>query len=743
MLEEVELSDRDKTLSFSEIDTEALSARVKDSWDESTDINADLYDRIRVYEASWRDLTGGESSGPWDRSANFKSKLVLKYGKAIHARLWQMFSSPSGWFQARARQQAFQEKEASVQQFMNWLLKNYINSGQGIDDELDDFLWDMVFNGSGYCKVYWKRDEHVYKDTVTVPTVTEKIVFEAGSLTGRAESEVEVKEEEQEITDVRESPQFKRLFWEDVRITPGFTDPQTAPYVVNRVYMTDEQLKEKVRDGIFSKEAVEESIHARQNILVGDDTEEAKEDRSAIDGVDLDILRSGFHIVYEWYGKAYVKKEVDEQKEADDVESLPREVVAWRHLGSGKLLGWTYLHRVSPGGIRPIFKADYVKFPGRTHQVGVAELVYEEQRFDEAITNMRMDNGILASIPMFAYRAGGSLKPQMMRLRPGQGVPVDDVNDIRMLQFPFLQNFGYQEAALASQRSEEVLAVSEINLGRAPEKVGALRNATGSNLIASESNIQLQINFSRLARSMNHVLQFIFRLCRERMPEKLWYRITSEIGRPIFGQVNRDDLKGEYDFDISVDILSQSELERQQKATLLLQTVINPAATQTGVVTPDNIYNLYKNFLLANKVGRVDDFITKPQGYQETKLTPAERLYRLTVGMHDIPEPIESTVRLDEDHEKALAAYDAFEKSTMIGLLSEQALAALQLLKEAHQKMMMAANAGGNPNMQGMQLPREGLAPMEMGSPMQDAGMASMQGPVSGNAIGEAIGPLV
>ncbi len=294
---------------------------------------------------------------------------------------------------------------------------------------------------------------------------------------------------------------------------------------------------------------------------------------------------------------------------------MPKEIVAWVHKATKRVLGWTYLHRISPGGIRPIFKGDFVKFPDRQNGVGVAELIYEEQRYDQAVTNMRIDNGTLASIPMFAYRQSSGLKPQTMRVRPGHGIPVDDVNDMKVFQFPFLQGFGYQESALMESKAEGLLAISEIQLGRAPDKVGALRNATGSNLLASESGIQLEIHFDRVARCINRLLQFLFRLSRERMPHTLYYRVTGERGEPIFGKVNREDLKGEYDFKISVDILGQSQLEKQQQSVLLMQTLMNPAFSQTGVVTPDNFYNLAKNFLKAHRLGRIDDYIKMLQDF--------------------------------------------------------------------------------------------------------------------------------
>jgi hypothetical protein len=502
--------------------------------------------------------------------------------------------------------------------------------------------------------------------------------------------------------------------------------------------MSDDDLKMKVKSGEFNRDAVEEAIQVKETRhMQHDETSNIKNNRYEVDGTDtfIDSFENGFHTVHEWYGKAFVKKSVDTNVDSIDIDETSKEIVAWVHQGTKRVLGWTYLHRVSPGGIRPIFKGDFISFPDRDNGVGVPELVYEEQRYQEAVVNMRMDNGTLASLPMFVYRQSSGLKPQSLRVKPGQGVPVDDVNDMRVFQFPFLQGFGYQEEQSLEGKAEGLLAISDIQLGRAPDKVGALRNATGSNLLAQEAGVQLEIHFDRIARCVNRVLQFLFRLCRERMPSEVYYRVTGDRGEPIFGKVNRDDLKGDYDFRISVDILGQSQLEKQQQAVLLMQTMISPALMQTGTVTPENLYNLAKNFLKVHKLGRVDDYLTKPQGYTE-RVTPTERLYRLSFGLYTNP-PIEATVTLEEDHQKALDTYAQFQETDSFGLLTQDALVALEKLKQRHAQMLQAQQSGGSPNLAGMQVPRDGFQGMSQGAEGSNA-IASMMP----NVVGQARGPV-
>ncbi len=119
----------------------------------------------------------------------------------------------------------------------------------------------------------------------------------------------------------------------------------------------------------------------------------------------------------------------------------------------------------------------------------------------------------------------------------------------------------------------------------------------------------------------------------------------------------------------------------------------------------------------------------------QDKITPSERLYRLSFGLFNNP-PIESTVRLDENHEAAMQAYDAFEQSDLFGLLTQEAVAALQKLREAHASMLEAQQAGGNANLTGVQVPRGGF----VGMGAQGGGEMAALMP---NEVGQAVGPVV
>jgi hypothetical protein len=706
-------------------------------WRESNDERENMLTRREDYTADWRDLNKQSSTGPWDDSSSFSHPITLTTGKAIHARLWQLFADMNSMFGVKALKPTFEKQEEPVRRFMNWVISSYANSKHGVRDTFDEWLWQLVFDGSDYLKLGWLIEDHEYLDVVPVVNQTETTTFDPRNQVGRTDVESTMAEEEQVVTERIETPFIMRAAVEDILLPIGQRDPQTADWVQHRVFLTPDQLKEKAEIGKFDRDAVDFAL--KHFHITRDGTEdEIKTLRNELDGYeDPDGHTSdGKHAVVEQYGKFYVERKHDDRAD-EKIEKREQEIVVWVHQATRMLLGWTYLYRVSPSGIRPIFAGDFIRFPDRSHGVGVAEAMAQIKQALDAVYNLRQDVGILSSTLTGAYRPSTGLKPDKLKVNPGQLIPVDNPQtDVQIFSFPFNGNYGYQEEDRLNVYGEKMMNVSDITFGRAPSKVGVFRTASGAEDFQSSTGIQVEIHFDRIARTLSRLFQALFRLVRQRMPETLYFRVTGENGEPIFGKVNRDDLKGEFDFEINVDSLSQSRVEGQQRASLMMSTLINPAFMETGIVTPDNLYHITQNFLRQNRVKRIDNFISKPQQYQGEVVTPNERIHMIAAGNFMDP-PVEETVRLNEDHAKALQIYEGFKASDNFGLLTtNEQLQALERVIQRHQQMQQAVQGGGLINRTGTQLPRGGMQALEATGPA-----AQEQGPL-GAPLGEANGPV-
>jgi hypothetical protein len=379
----------------------------------------------------------------------------------------------------------------------------------------------------------------------------------------------------------------------------------------------------------------------------------------------------------------------------------------------------------------------------RAFGIGIAELLWSLNNHIDAVHNLKLDNGILASLQFGIYRSGSTFKPDTFKIRPGDMIPVEDVNDFKFTNIPYLGQFGENEELSLTGYGEKLLAINDINLGNLTGRgvAGALRNATGASFVDRQANIQLHPHLDRIARELKEFLSDLFILCRSRMDEQLFFRVTGEDGKGVFGDVKREDLRGDFDFTISVDLASSSEAERQQRATLMLQTLLNPTLMQLGLVQPQNLYEVVKEYLIRHQVKSPDTFITKPQGYIGPPLTPEQRIFKLLMGQYDDPR-IELTVKPEENHELALATYEKFKESDLFGAFDRKQLAAFQALTQEHVKFqgLLAGAGGGVPNMSGTQMPLTGgLGGIGPGA-VPNANAA--EGGPLGSPLGEPNGPV-
>lgn len=742
--------DRDKTMPVATIDEKFYVEHAERVLSEFQETHVDYFRERDMWLSAARDLRHQWEEGPFENNSDIHIPFIFTMAKAIHARLYEAFGQSQGFYSVEARNGAYEERENTIKYFMDYYLSKVTNRGDGFKPFLDRFLDDLSYEGTAIGKLTWDIWEYKYKD-VEYETVTEEqeeiFVDEAGDIQRQTipVTRIEVKDKDVEVT--KSAPRIGAIDLGDFKMPPGHCSPNMAPWCSHEIYMTDEQMKEKARQGKWDEDAVEEAITHRTvqdtNQNDRDVGKRSKDSVGQLEGISnhssshqsvrYDTLN---HEIVEFYTKAYVKKEVSDG-DMDDVNERQEEIVFWYHKASRIMLGWTYLHRIAPDGKRPFFKADFIPARQRAFGIGIGELLYSLNMYMDAMHQLKMDNGLLASLQFGVYRASSPLKPDTFRIEPGELVPVEDPNDVNFTSFPYLGTFGQEEEAALRNYATELLPVNDVILGNLGQKgvAGALRNATGASFVDRQSNIQLNPHLDRIALPISNLLNAVFVMCRERMPNQMFFRVTGEDGSPVFGEVSRQDLMGDYDFNIEVDIMGASEAEKQQRATLMMQTLLNPTWMQLGLVTPENYYEVLKQYLTAHNVKRLHKYITKPMQYQGPVLTTNERLFRIASGLYDHPR-IEDTVRLEEDHNSAIAEIDAFMESDLFGAIQDpKALAALQSLYSRHQQMLQVMN-NPNPvaNASGTQMPNQGGLPaLEAGGDMVGQGsLATPEGEVNG-----------
>lgn len=256
------------------------------------------------------------------------------------------------------------------------------------------------------------------------------------------------------------------------------------------------------------------------------------------------------------------------KNEAGDLEEA--ECVFFFCLKPEVLLGAYRLTDLQWHNRRPLVELDFQTVGNRRLSMGIMEIIQDLSAELDTIHNMRMDVGFFTNIPFFFYQATSTFQPDRLVLRPGKGIPVDDV---RAVAFPQLQNvtsFYYQEEQLLYSLVERVLGVTDLFLGVSPTRGAAARHATGFVGTQQEALSRVQPVIAADATAFSHLCHLIYEAEIQFGPSERIVRLEGRAG-PLSQRLTRNELwfRGEYDFTLGANFGLYSSMLRQQQAQAL------------------------------------------------------------------------------------------------------------------------------------------------------------------------------
>ncbi len=510
-------------------------------------------------------------------------------------------------FVVRSRKSSTKDGEALVTDIMRYALKSYVNEHQGIEEQLDAWVWNWVTAGVGIMKARWETKYSRFIDVVEEPVVVETLNLlnpETGVM--EPQSREEIQEVEKEVTlKCFDGPMLEYRDYEDVVIVGGGGDPQRADEVIDQDWLTEGQLWTLADRKIFNYDAVEEALKSGPQRKGSESVNQIKEERARASGVDQTDSTNNLdrYQILERYARIDV-----------DGSGIPSDVVLWVHKETSKILRATYLYRVSKTGKRPYFKIGFHKRHGQDYDIGLIELVYTLTKEIDAIHNMKMDFGLICSMPFGFYKPTSSMQLERMPLEPGMMLPSDNPqNDVYFPNLGAKWSFNQQEEALLMQQIERLTSVSDLNLGVIGGQ-GATRTATGTRALLGESNANLNIYLKRLNRGWSQLLVYLFEMLQARLPKGFEFRVFADDGKVEWRQTDREALAGMFDFEIEGNSANSNKTIQIEQANNILMTILNPLVLQLGVAGPVEIFNAIKNKFLVEGVRDFSKFIRKPAG---------------------------------------------------------------------------------------------------------------------------------
>lgn len=652
-----------------------VGIKMAELWEKGNADRSAWLDRQQKYLATWDEFIDNEdvARGPWANSSNLHLPITMTACKAVHARMYSALMGVQPPFNVKPMDEPACVAVPLVEGVMAYALREWINYRQGIGDHADMWLWNWVTQGTGIGKLRWdckySRYVEVYDKQVKVMEPNES---------GELVSVVKTIEAERPVTKKTfDGPVADLVDPEDIMIIGGEGDPDLADTNIHRYYHSRSELYTLADRGVFDADVVDEILEGGNDPEYVDSASALKQDKHTNSGViqantNSDLDR--FEIL-----ECYIK--IDENG-----DGLDENVIAWVHKNSKRILRATYLDRVLEGGQTPFYKIDFLKKRGHMFGMGVPEILYSLQKEVDAMHNIRIDFGILSTMPFGFYRANSGLDPKRMDLEPGKLIPVNDPHTD--VHFPQLGNrtfFSQEEEGGLLAYIERLISISDINLGRVGGQ-GAARTATGVSALVSENNANLDIFIKRMQRGWKKFLRLLFQNLQRRMPKEMWIRITGEDGQMYPFRMGREDIRFNFDFDIDANSVNSNKGVTREIAQQRLNLCLNPLMIQTGIVGPENIYEAAKEWLISMEVKDYARFIKKPTD-QNDFLTPEQEAQRIIRGM-----PVQ--VHPAMNHEGFINYVRLiFTNDEMLGTLDQDAAKRLADQASAHMQMQEAMEA--------------------------------------------------
>lgn len=622
---EVGLRDRNIRNLVKKLEDKEIGRDIVRVWTAGNADRSEWLDRQEAYLEKYDEFIDPIYEASMDWSSTLHLPVTFIVAKTYHARMYSALMNVDPPFTVRARHSGRSDQAPLVQDLMRYVIKDWANEYQGIEEVIDRWIWDWCIAGVGILKARWHKKYSKFIDVQQVAEDRQEFVFNEETGLSEPQTVTDVKEVESEtFLECFNGPMIDRVQPEDLLIVGGDGDPQKADFVGQQEYLTASELWSMVDQGIFDKDAVEEVIRAGEDMVGSEVNNSVKARRSENAGeatLDKEYDKQRYQII-----EAYVRYDLDGT-------GIDQDLIVWVHKATGRILRATYLFRAMPTGMRPFFKIDFHKRNNATYGIGLVELLFSLNKEMDAMHNIRVDTGILTSMPWGFYKPTSSMSEEKLPIEPGALIPLDSPQTD--VFFPNLGNrtsFGLQEEQGLNSYIERLTSVSDLTLGIVGGQ-GATRTATGTRALVGETNANLDIYLRRLNRGFTGLLKYLFALLQVKLPSNFQFRILGDDGNNYWAQIDSpQQLAGMYDFELDANSANSNPMVQRDVAAQTVQMVMNPLLIQLGIVRPLNIYEAMKSQLQAMGVKDVSKYITKPR---EMRLyTPEECVQKTLAGVN-------------------------------------------------------------------------------------------------------------
>lgn len=655
------------------VDRDVLATRVTDTCSRARDERADWMEQRLIRYAKLRGWRSAQTY-PWDGAHNEHVPLIMSNSLRIQAGLFNAVMGNKPMMQGRSLRRDKMDAAEKASNLIEFQLMHEANGEHVIAQAVQQFCDD----GTLFSYQPWVKDSRKMVDVRVIPgpptdpetDEPEDLSFYLNNtLPGIIDGLEELTDEtldgynwtgmwrdgegkeqtvEIEVWDRDDGKLDVEMRWdattydgpatiihqlEDVTLPLRSLNPQPvtpqnpfgAPWVSRRLRVNLDTIRRRMDNGTY--DLLTEDDWAQ--LVAYADTRQAPDD---IQGEDSLKVEKEAHagLISDWSG-------LDEDKQWLDLEEwygsyyLPDgydcEIVT--HVfdlseGNAICARARYLSEVCPGAPqwRPFGYECFIPVPDCIYGIGVAELLEGLHDLLHDLFNSNLDRGDVANLPVMLYRASSGVKPETMRARPGDWIPVDNPkDDAAAVQYPHAdQSWSFNMIGLVQQLSERLIQVGSLQFGQVPQgKASALRTV-GTTMAILQQGAALP---EQILRRFFHWLQQVYSqfhmLNTKFLPARKRILIIGKEyeSDQAYEELSPRDIQAPVNFEFGATLLNTNKGITSQSLTEIGQAIFNPLGFQMGLVGPQQFYQWAKDKINATQLDP-QRYLIRPPGTPDT-----------------------------------------------------------------------------------------------------------------------------
>ena len=398
-----------------------------------------------------------------------------------------------------------------------------------------------------------------------------------------------------------------------------------------------------------------------------------------------------------------------------DGDGLDEDVIIWYLVEPDVVVKMAVLQEMyptlRPDRPRPFAEASLFPVIGRRTGISLLEILEGMHDTIKVLMDQCIDSNTISITPFGFYRPTSTMQSETIRLSPGELYPLSD--PARDVNFPNIGNAQAQGMAInlmtmVGQMEERAAVIGDFQLGRVPAgRATALRTVGAINALSGQGEARPERILRRFFTGIANIFGIMHDENQHFLPKRKQIRIQGIARKgqdPYTDIADTSSIHGQFHFKFVANAFNTSKQQLQQTLQTLLGTFINAMTMQMGVVRPENVYSLMRDFSVAFGVDPVEKgYITEPfPGFGKMSLMAEEAIAEI-IDSGQMPDGRPAEAGGWQEHLARILEMeeDLMDDATDTGEISPgqgqmiQAYKAMvgQRIKEEAQQQQMAANA--------------------------------------------------